>query len=290
METLTDVALNPDPYLQKGDLVAAALFFESIAMTAIVAFLLFQVNHVPRRYRQNIVVGVVMMLCAAIAAFYRRDFWIETGTNPVEFKFFDWFVTVPLMGVQFFLLARPHGVKVGFIVRLFLAITFMLVCGYLGEAIFPEQAILTGVLATIGLIGIISFIMLEGFPKVAKNSQDQALVNGYKYLGLSLPLTWLAYPMGYLSVPGNLLEGYMAPETVLILYAFANILSKGGLVMAVYFIATFSLEAQGKAADRSMHEIIHSEREEKRGSVLGTNGPSPTGTPAVPKPPPTPWN
>jgi bacteriorhodopsin len=254
METLTDVAINPDPYLQKGDLVAAMLFFESLAMIAITAFLIFQVNQVPRRWRNNVVVGIVMMLVAALAAIYRRDFWIDTVTNPVEFKFFDWFLTVPLMGLQFFMLARPYGAKIGMLLRLQAAILFMLVCGYFGEAVFPEQAILNGSLATLGLVAMISLIMVEGYPKVASRTTDPVVRNGYLWLGLSLPVTWLAYPIGYLSVPGNLAEGFMSPESVLILYSVANILSKGGLVLAIYLIAVFSKEAKGEVEDRPLRE------------------------------------
>jgi len=254
METLTDVAINPDPYLQKGDLVAAALFFEALALTAITIFMAFQVNQVPRRWRNQIVLGLVMMAVATLAAIYRRDYWIDTATNPVEFKFFDWFITVPLMGMQFYMMARAHGAKAGMLIRLQTSIVFMLLCGYLGEAVFPEQAVLNGSLATLGLIGIISVIMIEGYPKVASRSADETVRKGYLALGLSLPFTWLAYPVGYLSVPGNLAEGFMSPESVLIMYSLANILSKGGLVVAVYFISIYSREAINQALDRPLRE------------------------------------
>ena len=274
METLTDVAINPDPYLQKGDLVAATLFFESLAMIAITAFLAFQVNQVPRRWRNQLVVGVVMIGVAALAALYRRDYWIDTATNPVEFKFFDWFITVPLMGVQFYLLAKPYGAKLGMLIRLQFAILFMLMCGYLGEAVFPEQAVLNGSLATLGLVGIISFIMLEGYPKVSSRSQDPVVKNGYLVLGLSLPFAWLAYPVGYLSVPGNLAEGFMSPESVLIMYGLANILSKGGLVLGVYLMAIFSLEAKGEIEDRPLRGQ-NGERRSPMGSMPLPNGKTP---------------
>jgi len=257
METLTDVALNPDPYLQKGDLVAAALFFESIAMTVIAVFLFFQVNYVPRRWRNHILLGGLIALAAAIAAFYRRDFWVATLTNPVEFKFFDWFVTVPLMGALFFLMARPHGAKIGMLIRIQIAILFMLLCGYLGEAVYPEQAILNGSLATVGLVGIILIIMLEGFNKIQRNAKDPIVRKGYAFLGLSLPITWIAYPIGYLSVPGNLLEGFMSPESVLILYSLANLISKGGLVMGVYAISVMSSEAKGEVKDGPMRDLYN---------------------------------
>lgn len=256
METLTDVAINPDPYLQKGDLVAAGLFFESIVMAAIAAFLAFQVNHVPRRYRNHLVLSTIIVFCAAIAAFYRRDYWIETSTNPVEFKFFDWFVTVPLMATLFYLLARPAGAKVGFLLRTLFAVVVMLLFGYLGEAVYPEQAVLVGSIATLALVGIISSIMLDGYRKVKAHSPDPAVRQGYLWLGLSLPLSWLAYPFCYLSVPGNLMEGFISPETTLIVYSFANVLSKGGLVMGVYFISIFSLEGRGLAVDAPMRQSV----------------------------------
>ncbi len=254
METLTDVAINPDPYLQKGDLVAAALFFEALALTAITIFMAFQVTQVPRRWRNQIVLGLVMMAVATLAAIYRRDYWIDTATNPVEFKFFDWFITVPLMGMQFFMMARAHGAKVGMLIRLQISIFSMLLFGYLGEAVFPEQVVVNGSVATLGLIGIIIVIMIEGYPKVASRSADETVRKGYLALGLSLPLTWLAYPVGYLSVPGNLAEGFMSPESVLIMYSLANILSKGGLVVAVYFISIYSQEAKNQALDRPLRE------------------------------------
>ncbi|GAB4414811.1 MAG: hypothetical protein OHK0039_22930 [Bacteroidia bacterium] len=249
METLTDVAINPDPYLQRGDLVGSAFFIESMAFVVIVIYLLFQLNEVPRRWRNQLLIGALVAMIAGINVFFRRDFWVQTQTLPVEFRFFDWFMTVPLMVAQFYLILRPLGARIGMLVRIVFASLWMLLFGYLGEALTPENVVMNGLLGTLGLLGIIAVILLEGYPRVMKRSDDPAVRRGYLALSILLPVGWVVYPLGYMFAPGNIWEGAMSAEAVSVMYSISDVVNKGGQALIIYFIAIFSKEATGLAPD-----------------------------------------
>ena len=113
----------------------------------------------------------------------------------------------------------------------------MLSCGYVGEALYPESPITWGALASVGLCIIVGSIMSVGYPKILKRGVDPALRTGYLALSLILPLGWSVYPFGYMSSPGNLLEGFMELDSISLMYNLTDVFNKGGLALGVYLIA-----------------------------------------------------
>lgn len=243
METLTDVAINPDPVLAQADYVGASFFIASMMLLVSAIFLFFQVNRVPARYRNPVLIGTRVVAVAAFNSLFRRSYWVETQTNPTEFRFFDWFLTVPLMSIEFYLLLRDIGGKIGMLVRLLIASFWMLIWGYIGEALYPEQSIWLGSVASLGLVAIVSIIMAEGYPKIFRNTQDKALRRGYVALSIMLPLGWMVYPICFMAIPGNLLEGSLSVSSISLLYNIADVFNKAGLGLGVYLIAKHSQEA-----------------------------------------------
>jgi len=251
METKNDVLRNPDSFLQIGDFVAASFFLTSTGLLIIALFLLFQHKNVPKAWKAPVLLATMVPLVAALNSFYRRNYWVTTQTSPVEFRFFDWFLTVPLMCVVFYYLLRPLGAKLGMLFSLLIGSILMIGFGYLGEAIYPEESIKWGIWGSIGFAVIIGSIMGFGYPKIFRNSTDPILKNGYLLLSLLLPIGWSIYPLGYMTVPGNIMEGTLSVNTVNIMYNIADLFNKGFLAICVYFMATRSLEA---ARDRLAQE------------------------------------
>lgn len=243
METKNDVLRNPDSFLQVGDFVAASFFFTSTGLLIIALFLLFQHKNVPKAWKAPVLLATMVPLVAALNSFYRRSYWVTTQTSPVEFRFFDWFLTVPLMCVVFYYLLRPLGAKLGMLFSLLIGSILMIGFGYLGEAIYPEESIKWGVLGSIGFGIIIGSIMGFGYPKIFRKHTDPILKNGYLLLSLLLPIGWSIYPLGYMTVPGNIMEGTLSVNTVNIMYNIADLFNKGFLAVCVYYMSTRSLEA-----------------------------------------------
>ncbi|MEO0473855.1 MAG: bacteriorhodopsin [Bacteroidota bacterium] len=238
METQSDVLRNPESFAQIGDLVAFSFLLTSFALLAVSIFILIQLRSVSSRWRTPMILGFIVTAISSVSAFVRRDYWIVTETNPVEFRFVDWFLTVPLMAIIFYYILKPVGARRSMVVRLFVAALWMLLWGYLGEAIQPYNSMTWGILGTLGFAAIIAMIMIEGYPRVMKPEINPLFRKGYVFLSIFLPFSWTAYPIGYMTVPGNLLEGVVSVEAVSVMFNIADILAKGGLALGVYYLAS----------------------------------------------------
>ncbi len=243
METKNDALRNPESFLQIGDFVAASFFLTSIGLLIIALFLFFQHRNIPKNWRVPAILASLVPFVAALNSFYRRSYWITTQTSPVEFRFFDWFLTVPLMCVVFYYILRKEGASIWMLFSLLLGSMVMISFGYLGEAIYPEDSVKWGILGTIGFAIIIGSIMGFGYPKIFRKGTDPILKQGYVLLSIFLPIGWSVYPLGYMTVPGNILEGTMSVNTVTILYNIADLFNKGFLALCVHFMATRSIDA-----------------------------------------------
>lgn len=238
METQSDVLRNPDSFMQLGDMVAFSFTLASLALFVIAAFILIQLKSVPKTWKLPILLGTVVALTSAIMAFIRRDYWIATMTDPVEFRFIDWIITVPLMATAFYYMLKPLGASRWMAVRLYLAGFWMIAWGYIGESVYPENSFYWGLIGSLGFAAIIAMIIAEGYPKIFRQPVNPKFKKGYVALSLFLPLSWMIYPIGYMTVPGNIWEGGLGVDTVAVLYNLADIMSKGGLALGIAFIAS----------------------------------------------------
>ena len=141
------------------------------------------------------------------------------------------------MAISFYFLLKPLGARKRMFLMLFVGSVIMLGFGYVGESIYPESPITWGTLGTVGFALIIGNIMAYGYPKIFQLGVDPALRKGYLLLSLLLPLGWSVYPFGYLSAPGNIMEGFLAIDTISLMYNMADIFNKGGLALGIYYIA-----------------------------------------------------
>ena len=238
METKADVARNPEAFMQIGDFVASTFFLSALTLFVIALFILLQFRSAPERWKLPLLLASFVPLVAAIGNFARGSYWVKTLTNPIEFKFLDWFITVPVMAIIFYYFLKPLGAKRWMVVRLGVAALWMLVFGYIGEAARPEDSVLWGIMGSLGFAAIVGMIMGEGYPKIFKKGVDPELRRGYLVLSIMLPLGWSVYPIGYMTVPGNLLEGVLSVDTVAIMYNLADMFSKGGLALGTIYIAS----------------------------------------------------
>ncbi|MEM6629987.1 MAG: bacteriorhodopsin [Bacteroidota bacterium] len=238
METTVDSSQNPASFLQIGDLVAGSFFFSSFALLIVALFMAFQIQSIASNWRTPYILAILIPFIAALNSFYRRNYWVITQTSPVEFRFFDWFLTVPLMAVVFYYMLKSRGAKLPMFVGLLIFSMWMLGFGYLGEAVYPENSALWGVAGSIGFAGIIGIIMGGGYPKIFGKDVNPYLRKGYLVLSIMLPIGWSVYPLGYMTVPGNILEGQLSENFVYVMYNFADVFNKAGLALGVYWIAS----------------------------------------------------
>ena len=114
--------------LRRGDFVGFTFLLSTLAMFAAGFFFLFERSTVPERWKTSLLVAALITLVAGTNYAFMSGVWLTSGTSPAEFRYLDWFVTVPLICLQFYLLLDASGARPGrgMLWRLVLASLWML--------------------------------------------------------------------------------------------------------------------------------------------------------------------
>jgi bacteriorhodopsin len=248
METLYLADLVTIP---KDDPVAFTFFTGYMAMFAASVFFFLERGTVSGKWKTSLLVSGLITMIAAVHYYYMRDYYAATGTNPTALRYIDWTLTVPLMCVEFYLLTKPAGAKIGLLWKLIIASAFMLVTGYIGEAFVPLNAdgtpadgatmhsFLWGAASTVGYLYILYTAWAGEVKKLADNSGNPTVVKGIRTLAWFVLVGWAIYPIGYMCMPGGWLNIYLGwtSSNVDLFYNIADAVNKIGFGLVVYSIA-----------------------------------------------------
>jgi bacteriorhodopsin len=228
--------------IPKDDPVAFTFFTGYMAMFAASVFFFFERSQVEGKWKLSLLVSGLITGIAAVHYFYMRDYYASTGTNPTALRYIDWTLTVPLMCVEFYLLTKPAGAKIGLLWKLIIAAVWMLVTGYIGEAFTDgstTHSVIWGVLSTIGYVYILYTAWFGEVKTLADNSGDAAVVEGIRTLAWFVLVGWAIYPIGYMCMPGGWLNVALGWESknVDLFYNIADAINKIGFGLVVYGIA-----------------------------------------------------
>lgn len=223
--------------INAGDVVGFTFFIGTMAMMAATVFFFLERTSVSDKWRLSLTVSGLITGIAAVHYYYMRDYYLLNGSSPTEFRYIDWTLTVPLMCVEFYLLTRPYGAKGSTLFGLIAASIGMLVTGYIGEAIQPESTILWGVISTIFYLWIVYEVFAGSVAKLAKESNNAALNQAMFLLKIFITLGWSVYPIGYMTMPGNLLDGM---GNIDVIYNIADAINKIGFGLVIYYVAVNS--------------------------------------------------
>ncbi|MBV67320.1 MAG: biphenyl 2,3-dioxygenase [Candidatus Marinimicrobia bacterium] len=119
------------------------------------------------------------------------------GASPVAYRYVDWFITVPLQIVEFYLiLAAVTLVSSKLFWKLLIASLVMLIGGYCGEtcAGWQTQGFVIGM---IGWIGVLYLIFAGDAAKANEASGNKASQFAFKVMRLIVLVGWAIYPIGY---------------------------------------------------------------------------------------------
>lgn len=157
------------------------------------------------------------------------------------YRYMDWILTVPLLLVELVaVLALPLRESRPLLTKLSVAAFLMIALGYPGELTHdPMPRYLWGTLSTIPFI----YILVTLWTKLQDSLKSQpeavrSLISGARLLIL---ITWGFYPIAYLL--WDKLPGSAGLVGVQVGYSIADILSKVGLGVIIYFIAVAKSEA-----------------------------------------------
>jgi len=247
--------------IPKDDPVAFTFFTGYMAMLAASLFFIFERQRVDNKWKLSLLVSALITFIAAVHYYYMRDVYIATGENPTALRYIDWTLTVPLMCVEFYLLTKAAGAKMGLLWKLIFASVLMLVAGYIGEAFVPMNAdgspgdgatthsVMWGVISTVGYIYILYTAWFGEVAKLADNSNNAVVKRGVRTLAWFVLVGWAIYPIGYMCMPGGWLNTGLGWESsnVDLFYNIADAVNKIGFGLVVYNIAVTSKSEGGVA-------------------------------------------
>jgi sensory rhodopsin len=254
---MNNFAILLEGTLRPGDYIGFTFFTGYMSMLAASIFFIVERGTVSDKWKTSLLISALITFIAAVHYFYMRGVWLETSTSPTQFRYIDWTLTVPLMCVEYYLILRPAGASTGMLTRLLLGSIFMLVTGYIGEAVQPENNIFWGVVSTLGWAVIIYEIYMGEASKLAKASDNQYVKSGYNVLRWFTLVGWAIYPIGYMLLPGNLLSGLVSgvdltkSSPVDLAYNIADAINKIGFGLVVYSIAKNATAAQGDNQEKA---------------------------------------
>lgn len=232
--------------LQAGDYVGFTFFIGSMAMAAATVFFFAEIRSVEDKWKTSLLVSGLITFIAAVHYYYMRDFWANTGTSPTEFRYIDWILTVPLMCVEFYLILKAFGAKMGLLWKMIFYSLVMLIFGYLGEAVYKSQSVLMGVLSTVGYLGILYEVWMGSAKKMASDSNNPILQKAFNVLAWFIFAGWAIYPIGYMAgTEGGWLSGTFLNGNMDIVYNIGDAVNKIGFGLVIY-----SLAVQSKAAKK----------------------------------------
>jgi len=247
MEQIEQVKIVHD-IIENNNYVAFTFFIGTMAMMAASVFFFFELSNTPQKWRTSVLVSGLITFIAAVHYYYMRSYNLETGDSPTFFRYVDWILTVPLMCVEFYLITKKAGAKIGLLWKLIFASLVMLVTGYLGETIDRGNSVLWGVVSGAAYFYI---AYLVWFGEVAKLSQTAGVqvAKATRILAWFVLVGWAIYPLGYiLGTPGGLfgIKLVSDPEAAVramdIVYNIADAINKIGFGLVIYALSRSSDE------------------------------------------------
>ncbi len=226
--------------------VAFTFFVGTMAMMAASVFFFMETGNTAPQWRTSVLVSGLITFIAAVHYYYMRGYNLDTnGDSPTFFRYVDWLLTVPLMCVEFYLITKKVGAKVGLLWKLIFASVVMLVTGYIGEAIHPEETV-SWVWGLVSGLAYFYIVYLVWFGDVAKlaSASSPAVNKAVKTLGWFVLVGWAIYPLGYiLGTKGGLFGIEMVTDRAAakaamdIVYNIGDAINKIGFGLVIYALS-----------------------------------------------------
>jgi bacteriorhodopsin len=235
LSTITPIA--------QDNYVAFTFFIGTMAMMAASVFFFFELNNVPQKWRTSVLVSGLITFIAAVHYYYMRSYNLETGESPTFFRYVDWILTVPLMCVEFYLITKKAGAKIGLLWKLIFASVVMLITGYFGETMDRAHSVLWGVISGAAYF-YIAYLVWFGEVAILAKSASPSVAKATRILAWFVLVGWAIYPLGYiLGTPGGLFgmtfvsDPKDAAVAMDIVYNIADAINKIGFGLVIYTLA-----------------------------------------------------
>lgn len=182
----------------KGDdFVGISFYVINLALIGAAAFFFLETQRVAVKWKTTLTAAGVVPLVAAIHYFTMKEIWVSTNDTPTVLRYIDWFVTVPILCSQFYLMVSAiKKVSIAIFARLMVGILVMLLAGYAGEAgfvgVWPAF-----IVSMAGWGYVIYEIFVGEVSQIQTNSAMPALQSAFNLMRLIVVFGWAIYPIGY---------------------------------------------------------------------------------------------
>ena len=190
--------MNQIHTINPKDYVAISFWLISIALTAFTGFLALERDNLDEKWKTSISVSAMITGIAAIHYYYMRTVWTATGNNPITYRYIDWFITVPLQVIEFYLiLSIADKIPINLFYQLLGASILMILFGFLGETKIMNrmQAFALGM---VFWLYIIYELFYGEASELMNETSDESVKFTFKWLRIIVTLGWSIYPIGYL--------------------------------------------------------------------------------------------
>ena len=225
--------------LSPTDYVGFTFFVGCMAMMAASAFFFLSLSQFDKKWRTSVLVSGLITFVAAVHYYYMRDYWSSFQESPTFFRYVDWIITVPMMCLEFYLILKVAGAKQSLLWKMILYSVVMLVTGYLGEAVYPESAVLWGTISGIAYFAIAYEIWLGEASKLAKSAGGNVLAT-HKILCWFVLVGWAIYPLGYMMGTTGWYNSFVPAGNIDVAYNIADAINKIGFGLVIYSLAVKS--------------------------------------------------
>ena len=90
--------------LDLNDNVGVSFHVIILALLSTGVFLFLEKKNINNKWNTVNNVSILILIIAAYHYFYMRNLWFENGDNPIIYRYMDWFFTVPLLIIEFYLI------------------------------------------------------------------------------------------------------------------------------------------------------------------------------------------
>ncbi len=222
------------PHLAMNDAVGFTFSMGFMALFAASLFFLLERQHVPARWVTAMTTAGIICGLAGVNYLYMRNIYLETGVSPIQFRYIDWALTVPLLCAEFYLLLRPGGAPISSLYTLVGGAFWMIGFGYIGE-VNTQYGMLMGAVSSLGYFVIVYEVWFGRLNKLASNLTNEEVVRAFNFLGYFILVGWAIYPIGYMTQANNLLSGLHLNMDLI--YNFGDSINKIGFGLVIYTMA-----------------------------------------------------
>ena len=210
-------------FLASDDFVGISFWLLSMACLASTVFFFLERGSVPVGWRVSITIAGLITGIAFIHYMYMRQIWV-IGEMSTLYRYIDWFITVPLIMLQFyFVLSAVKKVPIRIFWKLLIGSIIMVCGGYLGEASYIINAMTGFIIYMVGWIYILYEVFSGDAGVIVAKSGNKPLVTAFGGMRMIIIIGWAVYPLGYMF---GYLTGGIDANSLNVIYNAADFINK----------------------------------------------------------------